>query len=260
VDAIFDTLRESFGAFIAFGFLLLLLLLRLDAEKFGAAEYDEAARDGRPPSLRRRLGWYIVGMGIVAVAAYIHPRPASDLFLALGDRLQVIVYGLGYGLLGTAQAVAFAILRYHHLRLPEGRSYPGSVLNTVLTAFIDEATFRGLLLGFLILAGVDPTASNVIQALIYALATRVAAPGRDRYMLVLVLVIGMASGWVTIQTGGIGAAFLGHAITRVALFLTTGHAGQVARRGREEEDLENQLETPDGWNAVGARESSRRDR
>ena len=70
----------------------------------------------------------------------------------------------------------------------------------------------------------------------------------------------MASGWVTIQTGGIGAAFLGHAITRVALFLTTGHAGQVARRGREEEDIENHLETPDGWNAVGARESSRPDR
>jgi membrane protease YdiL (CAAX protease family) len=130
----------------------------------------------------------------------------------------------------------------------------------VLTALIDEATFRGLLLGFLILAGIDPTASNVIQALIYALATRVAAPGRDRYMLVLVLVIGLASGWVTIQTGGIGAAFLGHAITRVALFLTTGHAGQVARRGREDEDIEGHLETPDGWNAVGARESSRSDR
>ncbi|HYU49229.1 MAG TPA: CPBP family intramembrane glutamic endopeptidase [Candidatus Limnocylindria bacterium] len=260
MDAVLEALRESFGAFIAFGFLMLLLLLRIDAERFGAAEYDEAARGGRPPALRRRLGWYIVGLGLVAAAAYIHPRPASDLFLVLGDRLQVIVYGFGYGLLGTAQAVAFAILRYRHLRLPEVRSYPGSVLNTVATAFIDEATFRGLLLGFILLAGVDPTVGNVIQAFVYTLATRVGAPGRDRYMLVLVLVIGLASGWVTIQTGGIGAAFLGHAITRVALFLTTGHAGQVARRGREEEDVENQQETPDGWNAVGARESSRSDR
>jgi hypothetical protein len=260
MDAVFDTMRESFGAFIALGFLLLLLLLRLDAEHFGAAEYDEAGRDGRPPSLRRRLGWYIVGLGLIAAAAAIHPRPASDLFLVLGDRLQVLVYGLGYGLLGTAQAVAFAYLRYRHLRLPDVRSYPGSVVNEVATAFIDEATFRGLLLGFILLAGVDPTLGNVIQALVYTLATRVGAPGRDRYMLVFVLVLGLASGWVTVQTGGIGAAFLGHAITRVAMFLTTGHAGQVARRGREDEDVDNRLRTPDGWNAVGARESPRSDR
>jgi membrane protease YdiL (CAAX protease family) len=254
MNAVFDTLRESFGAFIAFGFLLLLLLLRLDAERFGAAEYDEAGRDGRPPSLRRRLGWYIVGLGLVATAAAIHPRPASDLFFVLGDRLQVLVYGLGYGLLGIAQAVLFAVLRYHHLRLPEVRSYPGSVLNTVATAFIDEATFRGLLLGFILLAGVDPTLANVVQALVYALATRVGAPGRDRYMLVFVLVLGLASGWVTIQTGGIGAAILGHAITRVAMFLATGHAGQVARRGSENEDVDNRLLTPEGWSVIGAPE------
>jgi membrane protease YdiL (CAAX protease family) len=254
MNAVFDTLRESFGVFIAFGFLLLLLLLRLDAERFGAAEYDEAGRDGRPPSLRRRLGWYIVGLALVATAAAIHPRPASDLFFVLGDRIQVLVYGLGYGLLGIAQAVLFAVLRYHHLRLPEARSYPGSVLNTVATAFIDEATFRGLLLGFILLAGVDPTLANVVQALVYALATRVGAPGRDRYMLVFVLVLGLASGWVTIQTGGIGAAILGHAITRVAMFLATGHAGQVARRGRENEDVDSRLLTPEGWSVIGAPE------
>jgi membrane protease YdiL (CAAX protease family) len=260
VDVVIETLQQSFGAFIAFGFLLLLMLLRLDAERFGAAEYDEAARDGRLPSLRRRLGWYIVGLGLVAAAAYVHPRPASDLFLTLGDRFQVIVYGLGYGLVGTAQAAAFALLRYRHLRLPEGRSYPGSVVNAVVTAFIDEATFRGLLLGFIVMAGLDANLAIVVQALIYTLATRLGAPGRDRYMLAFVLILGLASGWVTIQTGGIGAAFLGHAITRVAMFLTTGHAGQVARRGSEDEDVEDRLETPRGWADVGARESSRRDR
>jgi|SRR6266542_6849830 len=255
MDAVFETLRESFGAFIAFGFLLLLLLLRLDAEHFGAAEYDEAGRDGRPPSLRRRLGWYILGLGLIATVGAIHPRSASDLFLVLGDRLQVLVFGLGYGLLGSAQAVAFALLRYRHLRLPAARSYPGSVLNTVATAFIDEATFRGLLLGFILLAGVDPTLANGVQALVYALATRVGAPGRDRYMLVFVLVLGLASGWVTIQTGGIGAAILGHAITRVAMFLTTGHPGQVARRGGEDEDIDNRMRTPDGWSVIGAPDS-----
>ena len=39
------------------------------------------------------------------------------------------------------------------------------------------------------------------------------------------IAIGLASGWLTVITGGIGAAFIGHSITRVAIFLTTGHAG-----------------------------------
>ena len=49
---------------------------------------------------------------------------------------------------------------------------------------------------------------------------------------------------------GIGAAFLGHAITRVAVFLTTGHAGQPPARGTEVEEVEKRRRTPEGWRAV----------
>ena len=100
----------------------------------------------------------------------------------------------------------------------------------------------------------DSTGANVVQALVYTLTTRVAAPGRDRYMLVLVLVMGLGSGWVTLHTGGIGAAFLGHAVTRLAVYLATGHAGQPAVRGRETEDIEKRREVPDGWHVIGARD------
>ena len=51
-------------------------------------------------------------------------------------------------------------------------------------------------------------------------------------------------------TQGIGAAFLGHSITRVAVFLMTGHAGQPAPRGREAEDLAIRGSAPDGWSPV----------
>jgi hypothetical protein len=50
-----------------------------------------------------------------------------------------------------------------------------------------------------------------------------------------------------------GAAFLGHAITRVAVFLTTGHAGQPPARGTEVEDVEKRRRTPEGWRAVDHR-------
>jgi hypothetical protein len=84
----------------------------------------------------------------------------------------------------------------------------------------------------------------------YVLATRLGAPGRDRYLFLLALVIGLVGGWATLATGGIGASFLGHAVTRVAMFLTTGHAGQPAPKGREIEDFEKRRRTPDGWRVV----------
>ena len=36
---------------IAVGFALMLVMLRLDAERFGTAEYYEATRDGERPSV-----------------------------------------------------------------------------------------------------------------------------------------------------------------------------------------------------------------
>ena len=48
------------------------------------------------------------------------------------------------------------------------------------------------------------------------------------------------------MTGGIAAAFLGHAITRFAVFLCTGHTGQIKPRGREVEEIEKRRRPPEG--------------
>jgi hypothetical protein len=244
---------EGLFALVAVGLAFLLVLLRFDAERFGAAEYDEARPNGRAPSIRRRLAWYALGItGVIAISR-IHPDPAGELFLGAGDRGPAFVGGLGFAAIGTAQAIAFAWLRYKHLRLPPVASYPTALVNAVSTSFIDEAVFRGVILGVMLVAGVDPTLASLFQAVLYALATRLGAPGRDRYMLVLTLLIGLGGGWLTIATGGIAAAFFGHAVTRFAVFLCTGHAGQVALRGREVEDIERQRRPPEGWRVIGSR-------
>ena len=245
-------LPEPLGPLVAVGLALLLVLLRFDAERFGAAEYDEATA-GHAPSLRRRLAWYALGIAGVIAIGVIHPRPGDDLFLGPGDRLAALFGGFVYGAIGTGQAIAFAWLRYQRLRLPDPSSYPGALMNAVSTAFIDEAVFRGAILGTLLVAGVDPSGANLVQALLYALSTRLGAPGRDRYMLVLALIIGLGGGWLTVATGGIAAGFLGHAVTRFAVFLCTGHAGQVAVRGREAEDIERRRRPPEGWRIIGSR-------
>jgi hypothetical protein len=232
------------------GIALFLVLLRFDAERFNAAEYDDVDQWGNPPSLRRRLGWYAIGLlGILAVLV-LHPAPASDLFLGLGERLGVVLLGLTYGIAGTLIAVGVAYYRYGTVRLPYVRSYPGAVLNAISTAFVDEAVFRGIVFGFLVAIGTNPNLANVTQTLLYALATRLGAPGRPKYMLLVVIGIGLTSGWLTGITGGIGAAFLGHTITRLAFFLTTGHAGLPRPKGTEAEEIERMGTPPAGWRVL----------
>ena len=253
----FVTLARSL---ITIGLALLLVMLRLDAEKFGTAEYYEATRDGERPRVRRRIAWYALGAALVVAIAYIHPHSTTQLFLGTGDRLGAVFGGLVFAGLGIAQAIAFATLRYQRIRFPDMASYPGALLNSTATAFVDEATFRGALFGLMLTVGLDPNLANVVQALIYALSTRLGAPGRDRYLLVLTLAIGLIAGWLTAITGGIAAAFLGHAAARFAVFLCTGHTGQTLPKGREVEEIDRRRRPPDGWRVIGTRESAQRDR
>lgn len=245
---------------IAVGLAMLLAMLRLDAERFGTAEYYESTGSGERPRTRRRFGWYALGIGIAVALLYVHPSPQAELFLGSGDRLGAVLGGLAYGGLGIAQAAAFATVRYHRIRLPDTWSYPGALLNSTATALIDEVTFRGAIFGLLLSVGVEATSANLIQTLLYALTTRLGAPKRDRYLLVLTLGMGFIGGWLTAATGGIAAAFLGHAITRFAVFLCTGHTGQTRPRGREDEEIEQRHRPPDGWRVIGSRESASRDR
>ncbi len=64
--------------------------------------------------------------------------------------------------------------------------------------------------------------------------------------------MGLIGGWLTAVTGGIAAAFLGHAITRFAVFLCTGHIGQTRPKGREVEEIEERRRPPKGWRVIGS--------
>jgi len=241
-------LPDQLRVLIALGLTLLLVMLRIEAQSFRAAEYDEPV-GGRRGSLMRRISWYALGIGGIVAVLFAHPNAGFDLRLTVGDRIGILL-GLALGALGVAQAIGFALYHYHRIRLPDVGSYPAALANQILTAFIDEATFRGALFGYLLWLGAPVDLAIVGQAVAYTLATRTGAPGRDRYLFLLTLAIGLIGGVVTNLTGGIGAAFLGHAITRVAVFLATGHEGQLAPRGKEPEEVERRSRAPEGWRAV----------
>jgi membrane protease YdiL (CAAX protease family) len=243
VDEWIDPIRTLVALAIAF----FLVILRFEAEKFGAAEYDEPTRDGRRASFLRRLSWILLGFALVGALLVVHPNAAGDLGIALGDRGEALLFGFGFGFLGTVQAAAYALYRYGRIRYPPAWTYPGAVLNGIGTAFLDEVAFRGAVLGLLLLLGVNDVTAVVAQAFLYTLATRTGAAGRGRYMFLLTLVGGLVAGWITVATGAVGAAFLAHAVTRIAVFVCTGHAGQPALRGQEIEDSWEYRPAPQGW-------------
>src|SRR6476469_5370300 len=101
---------------VTIGLAAMLVMLRLDSERFGTAEYYEATRDGERPRIRRRLAWYAMGAGLVILILYVAPAPQTDLFLGSGDRVGAIVGGFAYAALGVTQALVFAWIRYHRVR------------------------------------------------------------------------------------------------------------------------------------------------
>jgi membrane protease YdiL (CAAX protease family) len=228
----------------AAGFFMLLVLLRLEAERFGTAEYEK-------PLVKRAdavswAAWYGIAAVFLVAISLVHPRPRDQLYLMAGRMVDILVTGIPLALLGAGLAFAYARYRYGYLRLPERGAYPRAAVNAIGTAVIDEAAFRGVALGALYSAGVRSGYAIAISALAYVLATRLAAPGRRRFMLVPAFAYGFLGGWATLATGGLGAAIVFHASTSFALFVCTGHAGQTAPLGREPEEIEL-ASRPPGW-------------
>lgn len=242
--------------FIQYAFFMaaaaMLFLLRVDGRRFRAAEWDDDRGDLR--AWVSRLAWYLLGLALVLLVFALHPAPISQLHLDLGtDRGAAILLGIVYGAGGTVLAFLVAWSRYGRLRLPEMGRYPGAAITSLLTALIDEALFRGVVLGVLLSLDLQTWAAVLVAALIYAGTIRAAGGGRGLLMLLLTFGVGMVSGGLTVQTDGIGAGLVGLAITRFTLFLATGHRGRVRPPGFEREEMLATSLPPTGWGRAGAR-------
>ncbi|MBF6606372.1 MAG: CPBP family intramembrane metalloprotease [Chloroflexi bacterium] len=214
-------MEETLRSLVAVGLVLLLVLARIDARRFGIAE-DEPIGTGARAPLRWRVTWYALAAILVGAIVAIHPARDGGLLLAPGDIAGIVVLGSAYGLLGAGIAAGLVTLMGRRGASGRDADLIEPVLSAAATALVDEVAFRGLLLGLLILAGIDPTLAILAQALLYTLATHVAAPREDRSTLDelsavgLVLGVGVVGGWLTVMTGGLGAAFVGHTATRAA--------------------------------------------
>jgi membrane protease YdiL (CAAX protease family) len=228
---------------IVYAALGLLILLRFDARRFGTAEFEDEEAPGLHVWLWR-VSWYAAGLALIAAVYRLYDRPLTVLHLTIGpDQLVAILIGLLLGILGTGAAVAWGLWRFKGLRLPPAQRYPAAVINSVGTAVLDEAIFRGILLGLTLAANWPVDLAVAFQAVLYGLSTRLGSRGQPPGRLLLALVVGVLAGWVTVQTGGIGAAVIGHAMTRLAFFVASGRVGPL-RASVAKEEMAEQLAVP----------------
>jgi membrane protease YdiL (CAAX protease family) len=228
---------------IVYAALGLLILLRFDARRFGTAEFEDEEAPGLHVWLWR-VSWYVAGLGLIAAVYSLYDRPLTVLHLTIGPAVGgAILLGLLLGILGTGAAVAWGVWRFNGLRLPPAQRYPAAVINSVGTALIDEVIFRGMLLGLTLAANWPADLAVAFQAALYGLSTRLGSRGQPPGRLLLALAVGLLAGWVTIQTGGIGAAVIGHAMTRLALFVASGRVGPM-RASVAKEEIAEQLIAP----------------
>lgn len=242
---------ELLQTLILYGFVGMLLLLRFDASRFGAAEADDEEATGWRDWLRR-LSWYVLAFGLIGLIYWLYPRPISQLRLQVGgDFGEVLASGLALAAIGAFVAVLYAWLRHREVRLPALHLYPAGLLTCVGAALVDEAVFRGIVLGLLMAAEWPAELAIGFQAVLYVLATRIAGRERPIGMVAIFLGLGLITGWLTLETAGIGAAVLGHALMRFTIFLVTGHAGVLRDVTTEyDEALEASELTPEGWEVV----------
>ena len=213
---------DDLRVLVGLGLTLLLVMLRLEAERFGAAEYDEIGVRGRRPSLRcagspgtssgcrpGRRACVVhpdAGSGPVPAGSATAPRrsSAASCSAAVGHRCRPSAFAW-LPLPPPAPARTSQPTRARSLNaLAHGVHRRGRVPRRAPRLPARRRACRR----------VASRSSSRRSCTCWRRAS--GAPGRDRYMLVLSSSIGLVGGWATIITGGIGAAFLGHAITRFA--------------------------------------------
>jgi hypothetical protein len=211
---------DELRTLLAIGLAGLLLMLRLDASRFGGAEYDRGPDDPDTGSIAMRLAWPAMAVALTGVIAVILPSGAADVgldrstFISAGTIVLSLV-GCGLGIGAVLLLGWLADGRWPPVLLGL-RQVPAAALDAVGTALVDELAFRGVLLGLLLAGGVPALLAFLIQVLAYGLATRLGASTRTFGLLVEDLLLGAAMGVLTLLSGGVVAAIVVHAVTRFA--------------------------------------------
>ncbi|MGH2385736.1 MAG: CPBP family intramembrane glutamic endopeptidase [Candidatus Limnocylindria bacterium] len=215
----FDSLRLA----IAFGLTLFMVLLRFDSERITRSDYFRYRTPWMGP-----VSYYILVVAFAVGIAVILPSGRAQLFLTGGDPDATLPLMLLFTVVALLNGLALAFLRYGGILPLPTELLPSRVAGAAANALSEELQFRSIVLGMLLFAGVPPEWALVVQALVYGLAHRRLWRERDWYFLIGSVLLGYAAGIVTIETGSIIPAVVGHFAVTMSFFAFAG--GRLRQR------------------------------
>jgi membrane protease YdiL (CAAX protease family) len=211
---------EELRIVVALAMIGLLLLLRFDSARFGAAEFDPGPNFDTPVALVVRGAWPLIAVFIVSVAAFVLPAGSEALGVVPAGRRtgESMALALTFGGMGIGAVFGIAYLRSRAWppRFIPLAWVPRTALNALGAALVDEIAFRGALLSLLVTAGCPVVAAFLVQDLVYGLATRLGADNGTLPLLGAALVLGAVSGLLALSTGALLAPVLVHLVVRFA--------------------------------------------
>ena len=208
-----DSLRLA----IAIGMTVFMVVLRFDQERIMRSDYFRSRSRWMGP-----LSYYGLVLIFTAGILLILPRGRASLFLVGGDVEDLLPAMLGFALVGVANGAALALLRFRALLPLPLDMLPSRSVAAGLNAVAEELQFRSVILGLMLVGGLEPGIAVGLQAIIFGAAHRRAWRERDWYFVIGSVLLGWACGLATINTGSVIPAMVGHFAVTMGIYAFAG--------------------------------------
>lgn len=208
-----DSLRLA----IAIGMTVFMVVLRFDQERIMRSDYFQSRSPWMGP-----LSYYGLVLIFTAGIILILPDGRASLFLVGGDIGEIFPAMFLFALVGILNGAALALLRFRSFIPLPLEMLPSRSVAAGLNAVAEELQFRSVILGLMLVGGLNPGVAVALQAVLFGLAHRRVWRERDWYFVAVAFLLGYACGMVTINTGTVIPAMVGHFAVTMGIFAFAG--------------------------------------
>jgi hypothetical protein len=216
MDALGD-FGDSLRLAIAIGMTVFMVVLRFDQERIMRSDYFRSRARWMGP-----LSYYGLVLIFTAGIILILPNGRASLFLVGGEASELLPAMVAFAIVGTLNGAALALVRFRSLIPLPLDMIPSRTVGAALNAVAEELQFRSVIMGLMIVGGLDPGLAVGLQAVLFGAAHRRVWRERDWYFVIGSVILGYACGLVTISTESVIPAMVGHFAVTMGIFAFAG--------------------------------------
>jgi hypothetical protein len=175
------------------------------------------------------LSYYGLVLLFTAGIILILPRGRASLFLVGGDPADLVPAMIAFGVVGALNGAALALVRFRAILPLPLEMLPSRSVAAALNAVAEELQFRSVILGLMLVGGLNPSLAVLLQAILFGAAHRRVWRERDWYFVVGSVLLGYACGLVTISTESVIPAMVGHFAITMGIYAFAGDRLRMQR-------------------------------